>query len=62
VTVGGGVYDVRAAANTRQMLGLSAEVKGLAQGTYNFGLCGKTSDAASWNSNEFSYTTAIVVQ
>ena len=61
-TVGGGVYDLRAAANTRQLVNLSATLTGLAPGSYKVGLCGKSSDASNWNSNEFSYTTALVTQ
>jgi hypothetical protein len=62
LTVGGGIYDLRAAANTRQVVSLSAMLTGLAPGTYAVGLCGRSSDASNWNSNEFSYTTALVTQ
>jgi hypothetical protein len=62
VTVGTGVFDLRAAANTRQLVSLSATLTGLAPGTYKVGLCGKSGDASNWNSNEFSYTTALVTQ
>jgi hypothetical protein len=60
--VGTGVFGLRAAADTRQVFTLSASVANLPSGTYNFGLCGQTSDAGNWNSNEFSYTTALVTQ
>ena len=62
LTVGTGVFDLRAAANTRQLVSLSAALTGLAPGTYKVGLCGKSGDASNWNSNEFSYTTALVTQ
>ena len=62
LTVGTGVFDLRAAANTRQLVSLSATLTGLAPGTYKVGLCGKSGDATNWNSNEFSYTTALVTQ
>ena len=60
LTVGAGVYDLRAAANTRQLVSLSATLTGLASGSYKVGLCGKSTDGDNWNSNEFSYTTALV--
>ena len=62
LTVGTGVFDLRAAANTRQLVSLSASLTGLAPGEYKVGLCGKSGDASNWNSNEFSYTTALVTQ
>ena len=60
LTVGAGVYDLRAAANTRQLVSLSATLTGLASGSYKVGLCGKSTDGDNRNSNEFSYTTALV--
>ena len=59
VQVGGAIFDLRADANTRQIYSLSAVIAGLAAGTYNVGLCG-TSSSANWNSNEYSYTSALV--
>jgi len=60
--VGGGVFDLRVAANTRQLFTLSASITGLAAGNYTFGLCGMSSDSANWNSNEYSYTTVLFTQ
>ena len=60
--VGTGVFGLRAAANTRQLVSLSATLTGLAPGSYRVGLCGRSNDASNWNSNEFSYTTALVTQ
>ena len=60
-TVGVGVFDLRAAEDTRQLYTLSATLTGLAPGTYKFGLCGRSTDP-NWNWNEFSYTTALVTQ
>jgi hypothetical protein len=60
--VGSGVFDLQLAANTRQLFTLSAAVTGLAAGDYGFGLCGRTTDVDNWNSNEYSYTTALVSQ
>ena len=56
---GGGVLSLRAATNTRQIYTLSFDVA-LPAGTYLVGLCGKSTDFASWNSNEWGSTTAIV--
>jgi hypothetical protein len=60
--VGGGMWDLRAAKDTRQVYSLSATLANLTPGTYSIGLCGASTDGASWNSNEFSYTTALVTQ
>jgi hypothetical protein len=59
--VGVGVLGLSAAMNTRQIFALSATATTLAPGAYKFGLCGTSSDV-NWNSNEFSYTTALVTQ
>ena len=60
VQQGGGVLDGRVPANTRVSWTLSHVQAGLANGTYTVGLCGLSSNAASWNSNEWGYTSAIV--
>jgi len=60
--IGGGMWDLRAAKDTRQVFSLSATLTNLTPGTYNIGLCGPSSDGVNWNSNEFSYTTALVTQ
>jgi hypothetical protein len=60
VHVGNGVLSIRVAQNTSLPMGLSAVLPNLQQGTYHVGLCGASSNAASWNWNEFSYTTALV--
>lgn len=59
-TVGGGTLGNRVTQNTRITMGLSAMITGLAPGDYEVGLMGVSSEAANWNSNEFSYTTATV--
>lgn len=58
--VGSGIFGNRVAANTRITMGLSAVITGLAPGSYQVGLTGSSSDAANWNFNEYSYTTAVV--
>lgn len=60
--VGGAILDLRAAPNTRQTYSINAGITGLPAGTYEVGMCGNT-DAANvpnWNSNEYSYVTAMV--
>ena len=34
----------------------------LAADSYAVGLCGVSAAAANWNSNEFGYVTAVVIQ
>lgn len=60
VTQGQAVFDLRVAQNTRHLFTLSWVASGLANGTYNVGLCGSSGNAVNWNSNEFGYTSAIV--
>lgn len=59
-TLGGGIFDLTAPANSRQIYGLSAVTNVLSVGTYAVGLCGSSSNAASWNNNEWGYVSAIV--
>ena len=54
------MFGNRVAQNTRITMGLSAIITGLAPGDYEVGLVGSSSDAANWNSCEYSYTTATV--
>jgi hypothetical protein len=59
--VGNGIFGNRVAANTRVTMGLSAVITGLTPGTYEVGLAGSAGGLAfNWNSNERSYTTAVV--
>jgi hypothetical protein len=58
--VGGESWGHTAAANQRHNFGLSAVITGLPAGTYIVGLCGYSSNAANWNSNEYGYTSALV--
>ncbi|MCB1378301.1 MAG: hypothetical protein KDK89_08050 [Alphaproteobacteria bacterium] len=58
---GDGVLGIRAAQNTRNIQTLSWNFYGLS-GIYRFGLCGHSPDFANWNSNEYSYVTALKVQ
>jgi hypothetical protein len=61
-TQGLGVFDMDLAQNQRTMMGLSYVIVGLSADTYDVGLCGSSVSPASWNSNEFGYTTAMVVK
>lgn len=48
--------------NQRHTYGATAVATGLPAGTYQVGLCGSApTSAASWNSNEWAYVTAIVL-
>ncbi len=58
--VGEGVLDNRVAANTRVTMGLSAVITGLQPGEHEVGLTGYSPEAANWNYNDASYTTATV--
>jgi hypothetical protein len=59
--MGGGVLGNQVAQNTRITMGLSGVITGLAPGTHLVGLVGNSSGTpANWNSNEYSYTTAVV--
>lgn len=58
---GGGSLGNRVAQNTRVTMGLSAVITDLSAGTYQVGLCGYSIDGANWNSNEYGYTSALVI-
>ena len=62
--VGGGLFGLRAPANSRQVYGLTAPTPpSPAAGQYVVGLCGTAgAQAANWNSNDFGYVTALVVR
>ena len=56
-TQGAGSYGYAVPQNMRMNFTLSANVTGLAAGTYQVGLCGT---GTNWNNNEYSYTTVLV--
>jgi hypothetical protein len=60
VTWGGGLFDLNTTGTQRNMYSLSADISGLAAGSYSFGLCGLITSGASWTNNEWTYTTAFV--
>ena len=57
--IGGGTFGLQVPANTRISMGLSAVAAGLANGTYNVGLCGQSS-SPNWINNDWGYTSALV--
>ncbi|MBL7903914.1 MAG: hypothetical protein JNL22_02725 [Bacteroidales bacterium] len=57
--MGQGIYGLRVPANIRIPFSLSYSTNPLPPGTYEVGLCGTCADPTQWNSNEFSYTTAM---
>jgi hypothetical protein len=60
-TIGIGLPNLRVPQNTKLPFTLSADfAPGV--GTFNFGLCGATSDPGGWNSNDNGYVTAILHQ
>jgi hypothetical protein len=60
LSVGGGMLGLRVPANTRMPIALSAITPVLSAGSWQVGLCGLQATATiQWDSNEFSYTTAI---
>ena len=60
LTVGGGIFGNKVAANMRVIMGMSGVITDLAPGNYEVGLVGSSSDYVNWNSNEWGYTTATV--
>ncbi|MBK9127766.1 MAG: hypothetical protein IPM13_08180 [Phycisphaerales bacterium] len=62
-TVGGGILGNRVPQNTRIPMSLSGVITALPAGTYQVGLVGAcdASQVANWNSNEWSYVSAIVL-
>ncbi|MEM6996497.1 MAG: hypothetical protein AAF721_38690 [Myxococcota bacterium] len=59
---GGGMLGLRVPQNTSMPYGLTHVFNNLPAGTYDVGLCGSAlaANAATWNDNEFGYTTAMV--
>lgn len=62
--VGGGLFGLRAPANSRAVYGLTAPTPpSPASGQYVVGLCGAAgAQAANWNFNDFGYVTALVLR
>jgi hypothetical protein len=62
VTSGEAIANLRVPTGTRILQTLSHVFAGLPPGTYEVGLCGLTSNLASWNDNDRGYVTALVFQ
>ncbi len=57
--IGAGIFGLRVTEDSRYPFGLSAKIAGL-DGSYVVGLCADANNDTGWNSNERSYTTAVV--
>ena len=60
--IGGGIFGLRCAQNTRQTYGISYVFTNLAPGTYVFGVAATIDNApeiVKWNYNEYGYVSAI---
>lgn len=57
--IGGAIFDLRATGATRMPVGASAVFTGLV-GTYDYGLCYRTT-SGTWNSNEWGYLSTMVL-
>jgi len=60
-TIGGGMFGLTAVQNSRHVYSVSGMVTNLIAGTYQVGMCGNSSVPATWNNNEWGYTTAMVL-
>jgi hypothetical protein len=58
--VGPGIFNMSIPGGGMQLFTLSAMLENLPAGTYRVGLCGSSNDSASWDLDEFSYTTAVL--
>jgi hypothetical protein len=59
--VGVGTLDQRIDAGFRQIFGLNAVIQVKKNGNYLVGLCGLSPNFADWDSNDGSYTSALIV-
>lgn len=57
---GNGIFGLTVPTNQRQLYAINWVFSGLAAGTYTIGMCGSSSNAASWNNNEWGYISAMV--
>lgn len=62
--IGGGIFGLRAVANTRSTYAISGAYTATAAGTWAFGICGCSSNntGANWNSNEWYSMTVMIVK
>ena len=59
--MGGGMFGLTAAQNSRHVYSVSGMFTNLTAGTYQVGMCGNSGNFANWNNNEWGYTTAMVL-
>jgi len=59
--VGGGMLNMRLPQYSRVPFGISAIIIGLPAGTYEVGMAGDDDGNGNWNSNEFGYTSVLVL-
>ena len=59
--VGVGALDQQIDAGFRQLFGLNAVIRVNQNGNYRVGLCGFSPTFPDWNSNDGSYTSALIV-
>jgi len=60
ITQGGAKLGGQVPANTRIDWSMTWAFTGLTTGTYSFGMCASSSAPASWNNNEYGYTSIMV--
>jgi len=62
VTLGADIAGLQVPQNSRMVAGITGIAGPLAAGTYQFGMCGASVPTpANWNSNEYSYVSAFVL-
>ena len=57
---GAGIWGIRCAQYTRQIVNVNDILSGLSPGTYTVGMVGSSSDYADWNSNDYGYISVII--
>lgn len=72
ITIGGGLWGLSVAQNTRTTMSLSAVLQEAPPGNYEFGLCGEVPDQVpgeggedpdvQWDNNDFSYVSVLVFE
>ena len=61
-TYGGAILGLSVPQNTRITFGISGIIANLPEGSHIVGMCAQASTPAEWNSNEYGYTTVLVLQ
>ena len=58
---GDGSYSLTCAAGQRNSYSVTTVITGLAPGTYDFGGALSVTDITQWNSNEYGYVSALLI-